>query len=132
MLVLLAATGITVLAIARAIARAIGSQGYDVTLIPRNRSKLDDLASTLTTEGITAAAFPADVLDRATLTQALKDATTQFGGIDVLEYTPSAGLDTTAVTADRGEVRQAVGIATSVPTTRPSNHHTRIRARHDR
>ncbi|MBK3568194.1 SDR family oxidoreductase [Streptomyces sp. MBT62] len=75
-----------------AIARTFGSQGYDVALIARNRTKLDDLVSTLTAEGITAAAFPADVLDRDALTQALKDAAAEFGGIDVLEYSPSAGL----------------------------------------
>ncbi|MFF4511347.1 SDR family NAD(P)-dependent oxidoreductase [Streptomyces mirabilis] len=81
-----------------AIARTFGSQGYDVALISRNRTKLDDLVGTLTAEGITAAAFPADVLDRDALTQALKDAAAQFGGIDVLEYSPLAGLDTSAMT----------------------------------
>ena len=81
-----------------AIARTFGSQGYDVALIARNRTKLDDLVSTLTAEGITAAAFPADVLDRDALTQALKDAAAEFGGIDVLEYSPSAGLGTIKAT----------------------------------
>ncbi|MGW0946041.1 SDR family NAD(P)-dependent oxidoreductase [Streptomyces sp. NPDC002623] len=81
-----------------AIARTFGSQGYDVALIARNRAKLDDLVSTLTAEGITAAAFPADVLDRDALTRALKDAAAEFGGIDVLEYSPSAGLDTIEAT----------------------------------
>jgi NADP-dependent 3-hydroxy acid dehydrogenase YdfG len=81
-----------------AIARTFGSQGYDVALISRNRTKLDDLVGNLTAEGITAAAFPADVLDRDALTQALKDAAAQFGGIDVLEYSPLAGLDTSAMT----------------------------------
>ncbi|MFD4598173.1 SDR family NAD(P)-dependent oxidoreductase [Streptomyces sp. NPDC058464] len=71
-----------------AIARTFGSQGYDVALISRNRAKLDDLVGTLTAEGITAAAFPADVLDRDALTQALKDAAARFGRIDVLEYSP--------------------------------------------
>jgi NAD(P)-dependent dehydrogenase (short-subunit alcohol dehydrogenase family) len=85
-----------------AIARTFGSQGYDVALISRNRTKLDDLVGTLTAEGITAAAFPADVLDRDALTQALKDAAAQFGGIDVLEYSPSAGLGTSAVTTPAG------------------------------
>ncbi|MFD7047954.1 SDR family NAD(P)-dependent oxidoreductase [Streptomyces mirabilis] len=80
------------------IARTFGSQGYDVALISRNRTKLDALVGTLTAEGITAAAFPADVLDRDALTQALKDAAAQFGGIDVLEYSPLAGLDTSVMT----------------------------------
>lgn len=71
-----------------AIARTFGSRGYDVALIARNRAKLDDLVGRLTAEGITAAAFPADVLDHDALTQALKDAATRFGGIDVLEHSP--------------------------------------------
>ncbi|MFF3580422.1 SDR family NAD(P)-dependent oxidoreductase [Streptomyces mirabilis] len=81
-----------------AIARTFGSQGFDVALISRNRDKLDDLVDTLSAEGITAAAFHADVLDRDALTQALKDAATQFDGIDVLEYSPLGGLGTTVMT----------------------------------
>src|SRR5437764_958478 len=81
-----------------AIARTFGSQGFDVALISRNREKLDGLVGTLTAEGITAAAFPADVLDRDALTQALKDAATQFGGIDVLEYSPVGTFGSTALT----------------------------------
>ncbi|GGN44394.1 SDR family NAD(P)-dependent oxidoreductase [Streptomyces fuscichromogenes] len=71
-----------------AIARTFGAQGHDVALVSRNRDKLDDLVGKLTAEGITAAAFPADVLDRDALTQALTDAAQRFGGIDVLEYSP--------------------------------------------
>ena len=86
-----------------AIARTFGSQGYDVALISRNPEKLDGLVGTLTAEGITAAAFPADVLDRDALTQALKDAAARFGGIDVLEYSPVAALTTTLVTPTEAE-----------------------------
>ena len=82
-----------------AIARTFGSHGLDVALISRNRDKLDDLVGKLTAEGITAAAFPADVLDRDALTQALKDAATRFGGIDVLEYSPVGTFGTTVLTA---------------------------------
>ncbi|MFJ9245119.1 SDR family NAD(P)-dependent oxidoreductase [Streptomyces sp. NPDC101776] len=81
-----------------AIARTFGAQGLNVALISRNRDKLDDLVGRLTAEGITAAAFPADVLDRDALTQALKNAATRFGGIDVLEYSPLDDLDSTALT----------------------------------
>ncbi|WP_392872518.1 SDR family NAD(P)-dependent oxidoreductase [Streptomyces sp. LN499] len=74
------------------IARTFGAQGFDVALISRNRAKLDNLVAQLAAEGINAAAFPADVLDRDALTQALKDAAAQFGGIDVLEYSPVGSL----------------------------------------
>lgn len=87
-----------------AIARTFGSQGLDVALISRNRENLDGLVNTLTAEGITAAAFPADVLDRDALTQALKDAATRFGSIDVLEYSPVAGPTTTMVSPSETEL----------------------------
>jgi NADP-dependent 3-hydroxy acid dehydrogenase YdfG len=82
-----------------AIARTFGTRGFDVALIARNRAKLDDLVAQLGADGITAAAFPADVLDRDALTQALKDATTRFGGIDILEYSPVGGAASTVLTA---------------------------------
>ena len=72
-----------------AIARAFGSRGFDVALVARNGAKLDDLVGRLGAEGITAAAFPADVLDRPSLTAALEAAEDRFGGLDVLEYSPA-------------------------------------------
>jgi short-subunit dehydrogenase len=85
-----------------AIARTFGSHGFDVALISRNRGKLDTLVEKLAADGITAAAFPADVLDRDALTQALQDAAAMFGGIDVLEYSPVGTFGTTALTAPTG------------------------------
>lgn len=81
-----------------AIARTFGSHGFDVALVARNRDKLDQLVGTLAAEGISAAAFPADVLDRDALTQALKDSAAHFGGIDVLEYSPVGTIGSTALT----------------------------------
>ncbi|MBP2329047.1 NADP-dependent 3-hydroxy acid dehydrogenase YdfG [Kibdelosporangium banguiense] len=81
-----------------AIARTFGANGFDIALISRNRTKLDELVGRLKDEGITAAAFPADVLDRDALTQALKDAATHFGGIDVLEYSPVGTFGSTVLT----------------------------------
>ena len=81
-----------------AIARAFGSRGFDVALVARNQTKLDGLVDQLAAEGITAAAFPADVLDHDALTQALKNAATRFGGIDVLEYSPAGTIATTTLT----------------------------------
>jgi NAD(P)-dependent dehydrogenase (short-subunit alcohol dehydrogenase family) len=72
-----------------AIARTFGNRGFDVALIARTKEKLETLVDQLGQEGITAAAFPADVLDRASLTDALAAAEARFGGIDVLEYSPA-------------------------------------------
>ncbi|MGX5208088.1 SDR family NAD(P)-dependent oxidoreductase [Streptomyces violaceus] len=85
-----------------AIARTFGSQGFDVALISRNRDKLDDLVGKLEAEGIDAAAFPANVLDRAGLTRAIESAAAEFGGIEVLEYSPVGTFGSTALTAPAG------------------------------
>ncbi|MGP3921088.1 SDR family NAD(P)-dependent oxidoreductase [Nonomuraea sp. 10N515B] len=72
-----------------AIARTFGSRGFDVALIARTKDKLQTLVDQLGQEGITAEAFPADVLDRPSLSAALEAAADRFGGIDVLEYSPA-------------------------------------------
>ncbi|GAA4672161.1 SDR family NAD(P)-dependent oxidoreductase [Streptomyces youssoufiensis] len=72
-----------------AVARTFGSRGFDVALIARTREKLDTLVAQLGQEDITAAAFPADILDRVSLVDALEAAEARFGGIDVLEYSPA-------------------------------------------
>lgn len=49
---------------------------------------IESLVATLASEGITAAAFPADVLAPEALTKALKDAAGEFGGFEVLAVLP--------------------------------------------
>ncbi len=80
-----------------AIARTFGSRGYKAALISRSRDNLDRLVGQLGADGIPAAGFPADVRDRPALTQALKEATAHFGGIDVLEFSPVAKDGTTTL-----------------------------------
>ena len=82
-----------------AIARTFGSHGFNVALVSRDRSKLDPLVDTLAAEGITAAAFPADVREHTALTRALDEAATRFGTIEVLEYSPVGAAGTTVTTA---------------------------------
>ncbi|SEH02618.1 short chain dehydrogenase [Nonomuraea solani] len=72
-----------------AIARTFGGRGFGVALIARSKDKLETLVAQLESEGITAAAFPADVLDRPALSAALDAARDHFGGLDVLEYSPA-------------------------------------------
>jgi len=81
-----------------AIARVFGSKGYNVALVSRNQTNLDDLVTQLEGDGITAKAFPADVLDRPALSQAVNDAAAHFGGIDVLEYSPVGTMGSTKLT----------------------------------
>lgn len=72
-----------------AIARTFGAQGYKVALVSRNPAKQDLLIAALTREGVEAAAFRADVLDRASIASGLADAKQRFGSVDVLEYSPA-------------------------------------------
>ncbi|MGW2651452.1 SDR family NAD(P)-dependent oxidoreductase [Streptomyces sp. NPDC001393] len=72
-----------------AIARTFGSRGFDVALIARTKEKLETLVAELGQENITAVAFPADVMDRASITDALDAAKDRFGSVDVLEYSPA-------------------------------------------
>ncbi|MCX4530518.1 SDR family NAD(P)-dependent oxidoreductase [Streptomyces sp. NBC_00841] len=90
------------------IAKVFGGHGFDVALISRTKDKLDALVAELTEAGITAEGFPADVADAAQLTGALDAAIARFGRIDVLEFSPHAGLAMTApkeVTVDNLRVQ---------------------------
>jgi NADP-dependent 3-hydroxy acid dehydrogenase YdfG len=74
------------------IAKTFGGHGFHVALIARQPEKLAALVGQLAASGVTAAGFAADVSDRHALASALDRAATQFGGIEVLEYSPYAGL----------------------------------------
>ncbi|MEU7225972.1 SDR family NAD(P)-dependent oxidoreductase [Streptomyces chrestomyceticus] len=71
------------------VARAFGRRGFRVGLIARTKEKLDALVGELTGLGVTAAAFPADIRDRESLTAALSAARSALGPIGVLEFGPS-------------------------------------------
>jgi NAD(P)-dependent dehydrogenase (short-subunit alcohol dehydrogenase family) len=72
-----------------AIARRFGREGFKVALISRTQSKLDALAADLAADGIEAAGFAGDILERPSLRAALAAAGERLGGIDVLEYSPA-------------------------------------------
>ncbi|MFC9677367.1 SDR family NAD(P)-dependent oxidoreductase [Streptomyces sp. NPDC056949] len=85
------------------LAKVFGGHGFDVALISRDQNKLDALAGELAESGITAEGFAADIADTDQLTGALKAAAERLGRIDVLEFSPHAGLSMTrpeAVTLD--------------------------------
>jgi NAD(P)-dependent dehydrogenase (short-subunit alcohol dehydrogenase family) len=76
--------------------KVFGSHGFDVALIARSKEGLAELNGRLAADGVTAAAFPADVADHAALAATLDGAAERFGGIDVLHYaSPGAGTTET-------------------------------------
>lgn len=75
-----------------AVARKFGQNGFQVALISRNQSKLDELSAQLAAENITAAGFAADVYQKGQLEAVFETIKTRFGFIDVVEYSPTAGV----------------------------------------
>jgi short-subunit dehydrogenase len=75
-----------------AVAERFGREGFQVALLSRRTGALAGHVEELRTQGVEAAAFQADALDRPGLVRALDAASARFGGIDVLEYgvTPTA------------------------------------------
>ncbi len=86
-----------------AIAKKFGQNGFRVALIARNEQKLNGLVHELQQEGIEAAAFPADILNKEQIEQAFAAVKEKYGFIDVLEYSPTPGIDTVAPTLEVNE-----------------------------
>ena len=73
-------------ALGTAVARRFGREGFRVGLVARDRPRLDGLVSQLADEGVEAAAFSADLVDRATTLAAADAIERRFGPIDILAY----------------------------------------------
>lgn len=71
-----------------AVARRFGREGFSVALISRSQDRLDALATTLSSEGITAKGYVANVRDPAPLTAALVTADEELGRVEVLQWSP--------------------------------------------
>lgn len=71
------------------IARVFGKNGFQVALVSRTQGKLDEIAATLSDEGIEAAGFAADLRDTAELKAAFSAIKERFGAVDVLEFSPA-------------------------------------------
>jgi NAD(P)-dependent dehydrogenase (short-subunit alcohol dehydrogenase family) len=73
----------------RAIATSFGANGFQIGLLSRNPAKLEPLVAELAAQGIEAAAFALDVLDRDSIASGLSAVERRFGPIDVLEWSPA-------------------------------------------
>jgi short-subunit dehydrogenase len=71
------------------IARVFGAEGFEVALIARRVSVLEELVASLRSAGITAAGYPADILDRATLVRAFQDIAANHEPVEVMEFSPA-------------------------------------------
>lgn len=79
------------------IARVFGKHGFRVALLARSQHRLDALATQLKTEGIEAAGFTVDVMDRPSLATAFARVKERFGAVDVLEYSPAVSTPGTVL-----------------------------------
>lgn len=71
-----------------AVARRFGKEGLSIALISRSQERADGLAADLSSEGLTAKGFAADVRDPDSIAAALESATETLGPIEVLQYSP--------------------------------------------
>jgi len=75
-----------------AIGRTFGTQGFNVALVSRSPRMLQPLVTALAKDGVDAAAFGANLFDRASIVSGLTAVTQRFGRIDVLEFSPASPL----------------------------------------
>lgn len=71
-----------------AVAHRFGREGFAVGLVSRTQSRLDDLATQLGRDGITAAGAAADIRDADALQAAIAALAQRLGPVEVLEYSP--------------------------------------------
>lgn len=76
------------------LAKRFGESGFKVAVVSRNSEKLADIVSELKKLNIEAYSFVADVTDLTSLKDALHNIKNTMGSIDVIEFSPYAGLHT--------------------------------------
>jgi NADP-dependent 3-hydroxy acid dehydrogenase YdfG len=102
-----------------ATARRFGAAGHAVALIARDAERLAELTAGLSREGIEARPFPADVLDRASLTAALKEAADVLGPVEILQFSPvpRAGFMKPVLDTSADDLDAPLGFSVKGPVT---------------
>lgn len=78
-------------ALGLSVARRFGREGFQVALVARDPDRLNGMTGDLAAAGIEAAAFHADLRDRASALAAVGAIEDRFGPVDVLDYSPTPG-----------------------------------------
>lgn len=76
-----------------ATARRFAREGFSIALVSRHPEKLADLRSELTDLGVEARSYTADILDRASVSNALASASAELGTIEALQFSPIPHAD---------------------------------------
>jgi NADP-dependent 3-hydroxy acid dehydrogenase YdfG len=71
-----------------AVARRFGAESFSIAVLSRQQDRVDALAADLSTSGVTARGYTADVRDPDALTGALQQAADDLGPVEVLQYSP--------------------------------------------
>ena len=79
--------------IGRAVASRFGREGYQIALVARNEQRLEQMVDDVAAEGVTAAAFPANLSGRSAVSSAVTAIVDRFGPVDVREYSPLPSHD---------------------------------------
>lgn len=94
----------------RAFARALGEAGAKVAVLGRNTARNEDAAAELVLDGIQARAFPADVVDKASLEAAAGDIERQLGPIEILVNNAGACIHRPAFEVSDAEFAEVMNV----------------------
>ncbi len=94
----------------RAFARALGEAGAKVAVLGRNTARNEDAAAELVLDGIQARAFPADVVDKASLEAASDDIERQLGPIEILVNNAGACIHRPAFEVSDAEFAEVMNV----------------------
>lgn len=96
--------------ISHAVARRFGAEGFQVALVARNASKLEQAAKSLQDSGVTAKAFPCDLSDSSAIASLVARVRSAFGPITVLHWNAYASLAGDITRNDPAELRSLLDL----------------------
>jgi NAD(P)-dependent dehydrogenase (short-subunit alcohol dehydrogenase family) len=93
-----------------AIARALGQDGYGVTVSARRPEKLEEAVNGLLSEGIEAQAVPANMLDEGAIQNLVEAHRQRFGRLDVLVNNAGLGIGGAIEDAETKRLDMQLGV----------------------